>query len=32
MGTPESRAKYHNEAKDTKYNYYPKLDNDVTTT
>jgi len=29
MGTPESRAKYANKAKDTKYNYYPKLDADV---
>ena len=32
MGTPESRAKYANKAKDTQYNYYPKLDTDVTTT
>jgi hypothetical protein len=29
MGTPESRAKYANKAKDTLYNYYPKLDTDV---
>jgi len=29
MGTPESRAKYANKAKDTQYNYYPKLDADV---
>lgn len=32
MGTKESRAKYHNKAKDTLYNYYPKLDNDVVST
>jgi hypothetical protein len=32
MGTPESRAKYHNKAKDTEYNYNPKLDKDVIST
>jgi hypothetical protein len=32
MGTPESKAKYHNAAKDTEYNYNPKLDKDVITT
>lgn len=32
MGTEESRAKYHNKAKDTLYNYYPSLDKDVITT
>ena len=32
MGTPESRAKYHNKAKDTEYDYNPKLDKDVITT
>lgn len=32
MGTPESRAKYHNKAKDTLYNYNPSLDDDVKTT
>jgi hypothetical protein len=32
MGTPESRAKYHNAAKDTEYNYNPKLDKDVIST
>jgi len=32
MGTPESRAKYHNKAKDTLYDYNPKLDKDVITT
>jgi hypothetical protein len=31
MGTDESRAKYHNKAKDTLYNYYPALDKDVIT-
>ena len=31
MGTPESRAKYHNAAKDTEYNFDPKLDKDVIT-
>ena len=29
MATPESRAKYHNKAKDTLYDYNPKLDSDV---
>jgi len=29
MATPESRAKYHNKAKDTLYDYNPKLDADV---
>jgi hypothetical protein len=32
MGTPESRAKYHNKAKDALYNYNPSLDDDVKTT
>jgi hypothetical protein len=32
MGTPESKAKYHNKAKDTLYDYEPKLDKDVITT
>jgi len=32
LGTPESREKYRNKAKDTEYNYYPKLDHDVVTT
>jgi len=32
MGTPESKAKYHNKAKDTLYNYNPSLDDDVKTT
>jgi len=32
MGTPESRAKYHNKAKDTEYDYNPKLDKDVIST
>lgn len=32
MGTKESREKYRNKAKDTEYNYYPKLDSDVVTT
>lgn len=32
MGTKESRAKYHNVAKDTLYDYSPKLDQDVKTT
>jgi hypothetical protein len=31
MGTPESRAKYHNAAKDTLYDYDPKLDKDIIT-
>ena len=29
MGTDESRAKWHNVAKDTLYDYHPKLDADV---
>jgi hypothetical protein len=29
MGTPESKAKYHNVAKDTNYDFAPKLDKDV---
>ena len=32
MGTDESRAKWHNVAKDTLYDYHPKLDADVITT
>jgi len=32
LGTPESREKYRNKAKDTEYNYYPNLDSDVVTT
>ena len=32
MGTAESRAKYHNKAKDTEYNFEPKLDENVITT
>jgi hypothetical protein len=32
MGTPESKAKYHNKAKDTLYDYNPSLDADVKTT
>ena len=32
MGTAESKAKYHNKAKDTEYNFEPKLDHDVITT
>lgn len=32
LGTKESREKYRNKAKDTEYNYYPKLDSDVVTT
>jgi len=32
MGTPESRAKYHNKAKDTLYDYNPTLDHDVKVT
>ena len=31
MGTPESKAKYHNKAKDTEYNFEPKLDKEVIT-
>ena len=29
MGTPESKAKWHNVAKDTLYNYAPDLDSDM---
>ena len=32
MGTPESKAKWHNVAKDTLYDYHPSLDKDVITT
>lgn len=32
MGTPESKAKWHNVAKDTLYNYHPALDKDVIST
>ena len=32
MGTADSKAKWHNVAKDTLYNYYPKLDSDVIVT
>ena len=32
MGTADSKAKWHNVAKDTLYDYYPKLDSDVITT
>ena len=32
MGTPESKAKWHTVAKDTLYDYHPKLDYDVITT
>jgi hypothetical protein len=32
MGTPESKAKYHNVAKDTNYNFNPALDADITDT
>jgi len=32
MGTPESKAKWHNIAKDTLYDYHPSLDKDVITT
>jgi hypothetical protein len=32
MGTPESKAKWHNVAKDTLYDYQPELDDDVKTT
>ena len=32
MGTPESKAKWHNVAKDTLYDYHPKLDKDVIST
>lgn len=29
MGTPESKAKYHNKAKDVDYNFAPKLDSHI---
>ena len=32
MGTADSKAKWHNVAKDTLYNYYPSLDRDVVST
>jgi len=32
MGTPESKAKWHNVAKDTLYDYHPVLDRDVINT
>merc|ERR1711990_1221396 len=32
MGTPESKAKWHNVAKDTLYDYHPALDKDVIST
>jgi len=32
MGTPESKAKWHNVAKDVLYNYNPSLDKDVIST
>jgi hypothetical protein len=32
MGTADSRAKWHNVAKDTLYDYYPALDKDVVNT
>ena len=32
MGTPESKAKWHNVAKDTEYNFAPDLDSDVVST
>jgi hypothetical protein len=32
MGTADSKAKWHIKAKDTLYNYYPKLDNDMVDT
>lgn len=32
MGTPESKAKWHNVAKDTLYDYHPSLDKDVIST
>jgi len=32
MGTEASRAKWHNVAKDTEYNFAPKLDGDIRTT
>ena len=32
MGTPESKAKWHNVAKDTLYDYAPELDEEVAAT
>ena len=32
FATPASKAKWHNKAKDTNYNFKPKLDSDVTST
>jgi len=32
MGTPESKAQWHNVAKDTEYDFEPKLDIDMRTT
>ena len=32
LGTPDSRAKWHNPAKDTLYNFHPELDSDIKTT
>ena len=32
FGTPFSKAKWHNKAKDTLYNFKPELDEDVKTT
>jgi hypothetical protein len=32
MGTPESKAKWHNPAKDTMYNFAPELDEDMKST
>lgn len=32
MGTPESKAKWHNVAKDTQYNFAPDLDKDIVDT
>ena len=32
MGTPESKAKWHNVAKNTLYDYHPSLDKDVIST
>ena len=32
MGTPESKAKWHNVAKDTEYNFAPDLDSDIVST
>jgi len=32
FGTEESKAKWHNKAKDTDYNFAPELDHDMITT